>query len=145
MIMTIHQLVLNFHRFILASWPQLNQIMEYLDWDKDPYFIDYWLQANWELMVENQIDGGGVVLSPYGYDVAPNSRYTKVGVKETHGVFCKVKGKAEVYAFLSFTSDTGDGCKLEPPFDRVNVKSLSEGKIASFYLSEVDFFLEKIE
>lgn len=53
--MPVHQLIVNFQQFMLACWPQLTQVMQSLDWDNDPYFVDNWIQANWELMVEKQL------------------------------------------------------------------------------------------
>jgi hypothetical protein len=142
--MTAHQLILNFQQFILACWPQLSMVMEHLDWDDDPYFIDYWFQANWELMVEKQLGNAEVVLAPYGYDASPNSRYTKVGTKSTHRVLCKVEGVTGKYVFMSFVSEDDGNRKLEPPFDRISAKEVSGGEIFLFDLGDVEFELEKI-
>ena len=49
--MNVENLVENFRQLIIAAWPQLQAIVGQV---KDhPYFIDDWLQANWELMVES--------------------------------------------------------------------------------------------
>jgi hypothetical protein len=142
--MTAHQLILNFHQFILASWPQLSLVMEYLDWDENPYFIDHWFQANWELMVEKQLGNAEVILTPYGYDASPNSRYTKVGAKATHRVICKVEGVTGNYMFMSFVSEVDGSRKLEPPFDRISAKEENGREILLFGLDEVGFELEEI-
>lgn len=137
-------MLINFQQFMLNSWPQMDQIMRGLDWDNDAYFIDRWIQANWELMVEKQIDAGDITLPPYGYDSNPNSRYTRAGVVADHRIVCKLKKNQEKYAFLGFTSKAGDKLKLEPPFDYVCVVELNSKIINSFYVGEVDFFIEKI-
>lgn len=142
--MTAHQLILNFRQFILASWPQLSLVIEYLDWDEDPYFIDHWFQANWELMVEKQLGNAEVVLAPYGYDASPNSRYTKVGTKSTHRVLCKVQGDTGKYMFMSFVSEVDGSRKLEPPFDRISAKEVNGREIYLLDLNQVDFELEEI-
>ncbi len=143
--MSAHQLILNFRQFMLACWPQLNQVMQNLDWDNDPYFVDNWVQANWELMVEKQLDGNDIILFPYGYDDSPNSRYTKVGANASHRVICNLKNMEETFTFLSFTSKVKEELKLEPPFDGVRIKSLNTGTIMLYSVDDVEFSIDKIE
>ncbi|CAG9000319.1 MAG: hypothetical protein CENE_02314 [Candidatus Celerinatantimonas neptuna] len=143
--MPIHQLMLNFQQFMVACWPQLTQVMQNLDWDNDPYFVDKWIQANWELMVEEQLGRKGITLLPYGYDSSPNSRYTRVGASATHRVICKLKDTENRLAFLSFISKAGGELKLEPPFDNVCVKNLDTNDITSLLIDDVEFFVDKVE
>ena len=142
--MPVHQLILNFQQFMLACWPHLTQIMQNLDWDNDPYFVDNWIQANWELMVEKQLDRERITLLPYGYDSSPNSRYTRVGASATHRVMCKLKDTENWLAFVSFISKAGHELKLEPPFDYVCVKNLNTNETTLWLIDDVEFFIDKI-
>ncbi|MEZ8652087.1 hypothetical protein [Vibrio splendidus] len=142
--MPVHQLILNFQQFMLACWPQLNQVMQSLDWDNDPYFVDNWIQANWELMVEKQLGIEGVILLPYGYDISPSSRYTRKGASATHRVICKLKDMENSLAFLSFISKAEGELKLEPPFDNVCVKNLDTNETTSWLIDDIEFFIDKI-
>ena len=142
--MPVHQLILNFQQFMLACWPQLTRVMQSLDWDDDPYFVDNWIQANWELMVEKQLGIEGVSLLPYGYNTSPGSRYTRVGASATHRVICKLKDSENRLAFLSFISKVGGELKLEPPFDNVCVKNLNTNETTSWLIGDVEFFIDKI-
>lgn len=142
--MPLNQLIINFQYFILACWPQVSLIMEHLNWDENPYFIDEWLQSNWELLVEKQLGSDKVLLPSYGYDPSPNSRYTKVGVEPTHRIVCKALNNEKHYHFLKFVSKNGGALAFEPPFDFVAVKN-AENKIEYLKAENVEFFVEPIE
>jgi hypothetical protein len=143
--MSINQLIINFHSFLIACWPNLSKILEQLDWDESPYFLENWIQANWELIVEKQALESGELLVPYGYDSSSGCRYTFKGEKLTHRVTCKKKGQSESqYNFLCFVSK-GDGVfKIEPPFDFIDVEDVNTGDRLSLTFDEVDYSIETI-
>ena len=142
--MSIDQLVRNFHKYILACWPQLNLIMENLDWDEDPYFIDNWLQANWELMVEKQLGNSKVILAPYGYDINPDNRYMMSGAPFTHRVICELLDSRDSYFFLEFSTTERGAVKYAPPLDFVAVEN-QNNKIEYLQLDKVNFSLATIQ
>lgn len=142
--MNPNQVVLNFQKFILSCWPQISLIMENLDWDSDPYFIDHWLQSNWELLVERQLFEGRGFLHPYGYSSDPECRQTAVGKVATHRLMVKLKSKKNRYEFVNFITTTTSGNSFEPPLDKVGVRDLSNGDIIYFSLALVEFEVEAI-
>jgi hypothetical protein len=142
--MSTNQLILNFQKYILSCWPQLSVIMGNLDWDNDPYFVDNWVQANWELMVEKQLLDKEQFLPPYGYDVKPECRHTNIGKAATHRVLVSMKGDDKKYCFLSFTSKDLNSTKFEPPLKDVSVKDLSTGDISYLELNKVNFSIENL-
>lgn len=143
--MSINQLIVNFHSFLIACWPNILEIMEQLNWDDSPYFLDNWMQANWELIVEQQALESGHLLVPYGYDSSSGCRYTSKDEKLTHRVKCKKKGQLESrYNFLCFVSKSNGAFKIEPPFDFIDVEDYKTGDRLSLAFDEVDFSVEKI-
>lgn len=143
--MSISQLVINFRNFLIASWPRILQILEDLDWDDLPYFLDIWIQANWELLVEKQALNPDLLLAPYGYDSSPGCRYSKRGVRATHRVTCHKKGQLEPrYFFLCFVSKVEGAFKIKPPFDFIDVEDTKTGERLSIALQEVEFAVDQI-
>jgi hypothetical protein len=118
--------------------------MENLDWDNDPYFVENWIQANWELMVERQILDSEQFLLPYGYDVKPECRHTNIGKAATHRVIVSLKSESKKYCFLTFTSKNSSTTKFEPPLNYIAVKDLTTGDISHIHLDKVDFSVENI-
>lgn len=139
-----NQIILNFHKFILACWPQINIILKNLDWDDDPYFIDHWLQSNWELLVESQLLESKGFLHPYGYDINPECRQTTVGAIATHRLIVILKAKKIRYEFVNFIAASANGNSCEPPFDKVGVRDLVNGDITYIPLELVDFDVEAL-
>ena len=141
--MNPNQVVLNFHKFILACWPQISIIMENLDWDSDSYFIDYWLQSNWELLVERQLFDGKGFLHPYGYDINPECRQTTAGAIATHRLMIVLKSKKSRYEFVNLITKTANGKSFEPPFDKIGVRDMKNGDINYLPLELVEFDVEE--
>lgn len=138
--MPLEKLLLNFQQFLSSSWVQLNKVMEFIDWDNDPYFIDTWMQANWELLVEQQLEGD-IKLPSYGYDSSSKARYTNIGIKPSHHIVCELKGVTAPQKFLCFTSKNDSEVSLKPPFNTVSVKCIKTNKISYLPLKEVEFSL----
>lgn len=143
--MSIEQLVLNYREFLLASWPFLNKILWELDWDKHPYFLDEWLQANWELLVESQL-GNAIRLSPYGFNRAPEASASEGAIPTTNEVVCIVKEGSDAvrHRFLSFVAADGETYKTAPPFDYVNVEAFDSHTRGVLPLKDVRFEIASI-
>lgn len=144
--MLINQLFANFHSFLIAAWPNISQVLGQLDWDESPYFLDDWMQANWELLVEKQLLKSGQLLVPYGYDSSSRSRYTCQNEELTHRVQCRRKEGLECqYNFLCFVSKVDGAYVNQPPFDLVGLEDIGSGDRLNLALDEVDFFVETIK
>lgn len=143
--MSINKIILNYRAFLLACWPNLSSILNDLDWDSNPYFLDEWAQANWELLVEFQL-GPEVYLFPYGFDQSPNSRYLNKGNEPTHHILCRNDSNPETkHRFLCFaTSDDKGGYQISPPFDYVNVEHMPSRKRVVLPLDILSFEIEPI-
>lgn len=90
--MSIDKLIVNFRGFLIACWPNIFEVLRCLDWDESPCFLEDWMQANWELMVEKQILESGQFLEPYGYSNSQKCRYASKNEKATHRIVCKKNG-----------------------------------------------------
>ena len=143
--MPVNNLIINFHGFLVACWPNISKVLEQLDWDESPYFLDNWMQANWELIVEEQALESGRLLVPYGYNSSPRCRYTCKDGKLTHRVICRKKGQLESrYNFLCFVSKENGVFKVEPPFDFISVEDVENGERLRLAFDEVHFSIEKM-
>jgi hypothetical protein len=142
--MNPNQIILNFHNFILACWPQINIILNNLDWDDNPYFIDHWLQSNWELLVERQLLDSGCFFPPYGYDTSPECRQTRVGSVATHRLMVRLSSSENKFEFVNFLTVSSSGNRIEPPFDKVGVRDSVKGEITYTPLELVEFYIESI-
>ncbi|MEQ5777157.1 hypothetical protein J4E05_16665 [Thalassospira sp. NFXS8] len=143
--MNINQLIFNFRGFLISSWSNVMEILEHLDWDNSPYFLDDWMQANWEFFVEKRALESEQFLVPYGGNSSSECRYTDKGRVLTHRVTCKKKGesKSQYYFFKFVTKD--DGCiRIWSPFDYIYVEDIKTGD--RFYLAfdEVEFSVDQI-
>jgi hypothetical protein len=143
--MSIDQIVLNYQKFLLMSWSCLSEILAELDWDEFPYFLDEWMQANWELLVEQQADPS-YTLASYGFDGSPQCRYSEKDRIVTHRVICWEKEKIpEIkHVFLCFVGKIDGTYKISPPFDYVDVENAETRERATLPLDEISFALEEI-
>lgn len=119
--------------------------MRQLDWDESPYFLDNWMQANWELLVEMQAVGAGMFLAPYGYSKSSECRYTHKNSTHTHIVRCKLKNELEFrYNVMCFLSRKNEEFKIEPPFDFVDVEDVHTLQRLCLAFTDLDFSVEKL-
>ena len=142
--MTNEEIILHFRDFLIQSWPCLSKTMHFSDWDDDPHFIDDWMQANWELLVERQIESVQV-LAPYGYGVLSEIRYSN-NTLITHRVVCREKADptGNTYVFQSFLTKE-DGWRIWTPFDYVEAENLATGKLSMIKFEELEFSVEQID
>lgn len=121
-------------------------ILESLDWDNSPTFIDDWMQANWELLVEKHLLKSGQYLTSYGYDISSECRYSDKGVSSTHQVVCRRKDQptGTTYIFLCFLTKRNGVHKIEPPFDLIDIKHNETGERFAIPFDQVHFSAIKI-
>lgn len=143
--MGVEEIVLFFRQFLIKSWPIISQHLDSIDWDEDAYFLDDWMQANWELLVERQL-GKEIFLLPYGYDKSSMARYLSKGHEANHQIICTEKhssnaGKYEFLCFLTADSILNDNLtyKIDTPFDFVRVKELDSSKQVAFPVDKITF------
>lgn len=143
--MQIQGLVKNYRNFLIASWDSLSEILASLDWDNSPYFVDEWMQANWELLVERHLDAG-MTLLPYGFDQSDRTRYSSSEKMSTHRIICDREevSTGEKYTFLCFTGKVGGGFEFGPPFDYVYVEASRTKKRFGTELQGLQFKLDSL-
>lgn len=144
--MSIEEIILNYRNFLIISWACISEILYELDWDQSPYFLDEWMQANWELLVEKQIDQA-YILASYGYDSSPECRYSDEDSLVTHHIVCWEKNNTQgtKYIFLCFVTKEGEVYKIAPPFNFVDVENSATGNREVLPLSKISFTVEQIE
>ena len=137
-----------FRQFLVSSWPNLDALMEHHNWDNDMGFSDDWIQANWEFLVERELLGNGIYLSPlsavttrkiqFGYSVCTLVKKDLINLRNGKSV-----PKNTRMRFFGFCTALEKGFGLYPPFDLANlvINSSKEFVIAPF--SELEFYLEK--
>ncbi len=142
--MKIEELVLNYRGFLVDAWPTMKAILAEWDWDSSPYFVDEWMQANWELLVERPLD---IKLPPYGLDRSTKCRYIDPGVMPSHEILVTESGSIQPprLRFLCFETNRDGVSRFEPPFDRVFVEDPKTTKRFSVQLPELRFDLRTIE
>ncbi len=123
----------SFRAILRESWPFLSPLVQK---DKTGSFLEDWMQANWEMVVECSIPPElGVVLEIYGEgaDCTTTSRVWKPDAMPTHRVFCETSGDTKINDVLMDMEVTGpvifdsfctikDGWKdISPPFDYAEI------------------------
>jgi len=104
-----------FRNFLNSTWPALTEILKEHDWDDDAYFLEDWLDENWNLLVGRQLLGQGNILQPFA--VATNEIN-----KGNYSYRLESKGDRKLFVSLG----SGEGTfKIAPPFDKIKVVSQS--------------------
>lgn len=144
--MSIDEIILNYRNFLVVSWSCLSEILNELDWDESPYFLDEWMQANWELLVEKQIDEVDTLAS-YGYDGSSACRYSDKNRTVTHRVICwETEEETETkYIFLCFVTKKDGAYEIAPPFDYVSVENFATRERLALPLNKVKFSIEQVK
>lgn len=136
-----------FRRFLADSWPTMLDCANAAGWDDDPYFLARWKQANWELLVEQQILEPGQYLPPYGImKEDPNLRQTGVGARATHRLLCIDRQAADNrgHRFVSFVTLREGSVWIDAPFDQVSLAVPDRRLPIQLPLARVCFRLEEI-
>lgn len=145
--MTMESALANFRRFLSDSWPALLAFANDAGWDDDPYFLDRWQQANWEILVERQVLDANQFLPPYGYGKEdPALRHTDLGAAPTHRLICfdKLESPRHGYKFLRFVTVRDGRCCIDAPFDYVSVRLPNGRDVRDLPVRQVEFHLEVI-
>lgn len=100
-----------FRGFLNSAWPALTEVLNKHDWDDDAYFLEDWLDANWNLLVSRQLLGKGGGLQPFA--VATN------GIRKGHYGY-RLESTRDRKIFVSLGSGE-DVFEVAPPFDKVKV------------------------
>lgn len=136
-----------FRRFLTDSWPVMLDCADAAGWGNDPNFLDRWAQANWELLVEQQILDKDQYLPPYdSMKEDPKLRQTSVGSRATHRLFCIDDQTAEnsSHRFLSFITMRKGSVWVDAPFDYVSLAVAGRRLPIYLPLAQVCFRLEPI-
>lgn len=145
-----------FRQFLISSWPYLDILMEDHDWDNDTDFIDDWLQTNWELLIERELLGQGIYLSPLAIylptrtitkNASPNYSVITLISKNVldfkTGKYLPKNCALRLFGFCSELAEGGTG--LYPPFDLVDLVSDSTRELFIASFSELEFQLMKLD
>ncbi|MDB2438069.1 hypothetical protein N9W89_05095 [Hellea sp.] len=126
-------MLIDFRDFIAKNWEFITAL-DAQD-ESDALLID-WLQANWEIIVEQQLKNPKIIFEFYG-DGADNGRSSRIQQSEaipTHEVVCLPKNGTGIFDYLNkvehnvdtnalvfdrFVTMRSDGWYYEePPFDK---------------------------
>jgi hypothetical protein len=142
--MTVTETILNFRTFLLNSWPSLTDVMMKLDWDEYPYFLDNWLQVNWEFFVEKLLleSKENNLLVPYGYDISSKCKHLNKDITATHQIMCKTSKESNMYRFVCFVTSDNGAYSIAPPFDLVDLENTKTNSKLTLPIKELDFFIE---
>ncbi|MDB6081209.1 MAG: hypothetical protein JWO53_481 [Chlamydiia bacterium] len=80
--------ITKFRDFLCICWPSIDSLMAGHDWHEDDNFIDDWLEANWELLVERELLRGEGFLKSFGMSPSA-SRVISPNQKPTYAVYAK--------------------------------------------------------
>lgn len=147
-----------FTTLINSCWGSLSSIIES---DRTGSFLEDWLQANWELIVEGSLYDKGVVLEPYGEGADCNGGSSRVFYPDrdpTHRLVCVSRKNDGVFDSLNqkevfldggavfdrFVSIGDDGWYYEvPPFDKILSEFDGEAVVIGF--DDIDIVLQLLE
>ena len=110
-----HKIIMRFRDFISNNWEFIS-VLDARD-ESDALRID-WLQANWEMIVEQQLQIPPIILEVYG-DGADNGKSSRIQSAEqlpTHRVICEPLRGSTYFDLLKDTSVDAGSDKLW--FDR---------------------------
>lgn len=153
-LLDITKTITDFRNFLVAAWPYVDNLIDSHDWDNDGYFIDEWLQVNWEFLVERELLNNKGFLIPFRRFLDAN-RITNISVIANYEVIAKKKNEdisLENKNKLPFDKDLrlfgfctiiDEGFGLYPPFDIVKLIDDSTEKIYRIPFADLSFYLKK--
>ncbi|MDB6081216.1 MAG: hypothetical protein JWO53_488 [Chlamydiia bacterium] len=147
--------ITKFRDFLCTCWPSIDSLMVDHDWDDDGDFIDDWLGANWELLVERELLHEKGFLTSFGM-LRSASRVISPSQKATYSVYVKSKSplfdmkkpmipvptnqKLRLYSFRASEKDFG----LYPPFDVAAVVVDASKKFFYVPFKELQFYIDLV-
>jgi hypothetical protein len=155
--MKVDQIIENFRKFLEDSWPSVEPLMS--SSPRGENLISDWLQANWELLVEDLIlPDADRFLEVYGDGADCNGSSSRVWLPDalpTHRVYCVSKSGHHVkdlisdtnieiqdLTFNSFVSWDGKQYAIRPPFDCILLENRTDVFIVCS--EEISFRIEEI-
>ena len=145
--------IYKFRQFLNVSWPEVENLMEFHDWDGDMEFLTNWLDVNWSILVEREIlldEGLLTSLSVNQSNIflknekkkftiqACLSETEKVNMPEINSDF-----RARFFGFC--TKSKSGGFSIRPPFDTAELVTDSDKKIYSVPFESLEFYLVEYE
>jgi hypothetical protein len=122
---------LRFRCFLNDSWPSVNSILMGHDWDRDPYFLEDWLDDNWKHLFVRQVLGEIADLQPLSISIneiqKDRHRYQLQVCMPFKAIFVALGTKK-------------NGFSIAPPFEQVQALNV-DGEIEVIPLSSVKFTL----
>lgn len=155
--MSLDELILGYKIFLNKSWSSVDKFFQH---DSTGSLKDDWLQANWELLVEGQIDTGRVkALDIYGEGADVNGDSSRILFPDrqpTHSVLVHSQNKS-IYDYLANkTIEISEGTVLsklvtfkngwyyeKPPFNKVLVEFNGKEMVLDF--EKVLFSLKNLD
>lgn len=138
--MIVDEVLFEFLGFLNISWAAVDDLSK--KFRRQEEFIDDWLQANWEILVESVLLEGAGYLDVYGDGAEmndPSSRILKPEKLPTHRIGCQRKNQANPrnlanneqvdpsrWAFWGFVHWDGRVYKKEPEFNAVLLEGADE-------------------
>jgi hypothetical protein len=116
-----------FRKFLIYNSPILDKMMDQHNWDNDMDLMLDWIQVNWELLVERELLGKELFLTPLS--IPMKTRVTNKDARPNFSVNTHIekdvvdlkKGaiipKNKTMRFCGFCSSLNNGFGLYPPFD----------------------------
>lgn len=144
-----------FRNYIAGVWHVMEELIKNHDWEKDPDFIEDWLQANWECLVEQELLGKGKYLLPFrrcasGKRINHPDAVPEYVIRVEPSVITNIKGKIidkprRPLRLYGFSMPTEKGYKAKPPFYYGEIVNDKTGKCYRGHLGSMNFSLEKLE
>lgn len=122
-----------FRDFLNSTWPVIAAILEDHDWDDDAYFLEDWLDANWQLLVARQLLGKDGDLQPFA--VATNDV-----TKKRFAYRFESPGERRIFVSLGAVRKSFE---IAPPFDMMKVMN-QNGSIEILPWLSLEFELRKV-
>jgi hypothetical protein len=108
----VTQTIERFRKFLVASWPAFQAILHEHDWDNDAYFLEDWIDSNWQLLVGRPLFGNEVKIQPMS--ASTND------IKKKKYKLCLRSESPIVGTFISLGT-LKEGFSLNAPFDMVRI------------------------
>ena len=154
--MCVNESIIKFRNFLLIGWEAISFYQNF--WNEKEEIINDFLQANWEILVENSLCSENEFLEVYGYGADCNGASSRVCYPNkipTHRIICNPINNKPVrdvitntfkiitgMSFDGFLSSDGKSYHIQPPIDHI-LLNISEETIL-VELNNISFNIQKI-
>lgn len=149
--------IITFREFLLTSWNDYHNLVAGHLHEMDSDFLDDWIQANWEFLVERELLQNQGYVNSIGVSY-PQPRITYPDAECTYLVLCHSKSiagefdinkkikltKDSSFIFRCFFSKVDDNLILSPPFDLIGGSFIGSGELFFFELNQIEFILHPV-